>query len=393
MEHNQLHQVDLMSSHKLSTLVPIALLVALCFRAAPSQAQVFVVGEKTAEADAVVEFHPTHVEIPNEPLSERGHLDLIRNLESEQGFAHRQLPLGAGLTLIANGKLTPNGEDYKKMLYEKGQAAGPGDRVAITALEFKPDRIIIDFNGGPYAKHRFLSHIQINDMQLAQQGPVATGCRITLLFEGGLPEISAAEVKALLDPIVDFRARTSAEAYTNTLAPKVRDAVQAHEILVGMDARMVLAAVGEPRTKDREHTVQGDADSPMYEEWIYGEPPQPTQFVRFRNGRVVRLEIAALGKPIEVHDKPEIGPAEEDPTLRTRTIANGDQTAVAVDGKRTTPPPTLRKPGEVLDSPPTMGKVNIPASTQPPPKQVTSQMVPAQGTATAVSQPSPDRVN
>lgn len=349
-----------MSPHKLSTLAPVALLAALSFHAAPARAQVFVVGEKTAEADAITEFHPTHVEIPNEPLSERGHLDLIRNLESEQGFAHRQLPLGAGLTLIANGNLTPNGEDYKKVLYEKGQAAAPGDRVAITALDFKPDRLIIDFNGGPYARHRFLSHISINDMQLAPQGPIATGCRITLVFEGGLPEVSAADVKALLDPIVDFRAHSSAEAYANTLAPKVRDAVDAHQILVGMDPRMVVASVGEPHTKHREHTVDGDPESPMYEEWIYGQPPQPTQFVRFRNGRVVRLEIAALGKPIEIHDKPEIGPAEEDPTLHTRTIVNGDETASTRAEQRTAPPPTLAKPGEVLGTPGSMGRVNLP---------------------------------
>ena len=49
------------------------------------------------------------------------------------------------------------------MIYEKGQAAGPGDRVMITSIEVKDDRIMLDFNGGPYAKHRFLSHVQLNE--------------------------------------------------------------------------------------------------------------------------------------------------------------------------------------------------------------------------------------
>ena len=333
--------------------------------AANLHAQVFVVGEKAAEADVITEFHPTHVELPTEPLSEMGHMDLIRNLESEQGFAHREIPLGTGLTLVANGNMSPRGDEYKELLYKKGRAAQAGDRVAITRLDFKPDRILIDLNGGPYAKNRILSHISLNDMPLASEGPAAIGTRIVLVFEGGVPDVTAAEVKALLDPLIDFKARSSAEAYTNTLLPVVRDAVESHRVLVGMDQRMVLAALGAPRSKDREHTVSTNADSPMYEEWIYGEPPQATQFVRFHNGRVIRLEIAAIGKPIEVHDKNEIGPEQPEPTLRTRTIANGDPDPDAVREGRQGTPPTLRRPGDPIDQTSTssMGKVRIPADT------------------------------
>lgn len=353
-----------------------ALLVGLTCLASPAGAQVFTVGMKTATADVVTDFRPTRVELPTQPLDEKGRLELIRNLEAEQGFAHRELPLGAGLTLVANGVISPRDDEYKKMLYQKGQSAGPGDRVQITALKFEANKLIIDFNGGPYAKHRFLSHISINDMPLAQQGPTATGCRVTLLFEGGLPEVTAAEVKALLDPVVDFRAKSSAEAYADTLPPKVRDAVEAHEILVGMNRRMVIAAVGEPKTKEREHSGNGDDNNPSYEEWIYGETPQPIRFVRFRNGRVVRLEIAALGKPIEVHDKNELGIAPE-ATLQARAVLNGDRQAT-VDGSDTTktPPPTLRRPGEVLDTTISagggMGKVKLPDDPPAQPQQSTS---------------------
>ena len=349
----------------------------LLFPPAPASAQVFTVGMKTATADVVTDFRPTRVDLPSQPLDDKGRLELIRDLESEQGFAHRELPLGAGLTLMANGTMTPRDEEYKRILYEKGQSAGAGDRVQITALQFHGDRLIIDFNGGPYAKHRFLSHVSINDMPLAQQGPVATGCRVTLVFEGGIPEVTAAEVKALLDPVVDFRAKSSAEAYADTLPPKVRDAVEAHEILVGMSRRMVLASVGEPKTKEREHAGSGDENSPAYEEWIYGEPPKPTQFVRFRNGRVVRLEIAALGKPIEVHDKNELGGTAE-PTLQARTIANGDAQPTAEGERSKATAPTLRRPGEVLDQStgtvPGMGKVKLPDD---PPKPQSQQMVSA----------------
>ena len=331
-------------------------------------AQVFTVGMKTATADVTTEFHPTRVELPKEPLDEKGRQELIRNLESEQGFAHRELPLGAGLQLVANGTMSPRDEEYKKILYEKGQSAAAGDRVQVTSLQFRADRIVIDLNGGPYAKHRFLSHISLNDMPLAQQGPAATGCRITLLFEGGVPEVTAAEVKALLDPVIDFRAKSSSEAYADTLPPKVREAVEAHEVLVGMSRRMVIAAMGEPKTKEREHASEVDPDSPIYEEWIYGDPPKPTQFVRFKNGRVMRLEIAAIGKPIEVHDKNEMG-GDAEPTLQARTIVNGDvQPSEDGESRAATSAPTLRKPGEVLDTPqagPGMGKVRIPTDQQP----------------------------
>jgi hypothetical protein len=332
---------------------------------------------KTATADVVTDFRPTRVDLPEQPLDDKGRLELIRDLESEQGFAHRELPLGAGLTLVANGTMSPRDEDYKRMLYEKGQSAGPGDRVQITSLKFRGDELVIDFNGGPYAKHRFLSHISIDDMPLAQRGPDATGCRVTLIFEGGLPEVTAAEVKALLDPVVDFRAKSSAEAYADTLPAKVRDAVDAHEILVGMSRRMVLASVGEPKTKDREHGGNGDESSPMYEEWIYGDPPRPTQFVRFRNGHVVRLEIAAIGKPIEVHDKNELGSAPE-PTLQARTIANGDAQPSADGDQNKSQAPTLRRPGEVLEGGATggMGKVKLPNDPPTaPPKQQPQQLI------------------
>lgn len=171
----------------------------------PASAQVFVVGEKSATADLSTDFKATSVPLSSEKMTERGRRELIRNLDAEQGFAHRALPLGAGLTLRANGPLSPGAAEYKKMMYEKGQSAAAGDRVVITAMDIKPDRIVLDFNGGPHVKHRILRHISINDNPLAADtGEKATGSRITLVFEGHVPEISAPEVKALLQPVIDF---------------------------------------------------------------------------------------------------------------------------------------------------------------------------------------------
>src|SRR5260370_33599815 len=102
-----------------------------------SHAQVFVVGEKSATADIATDFTPTHVQLPDGKLTERGRRELIRNLEAEQGFAHRALPVSAGITLQANGNLTPAPAEYKKLIYQKGQSAAAGDRVVITSMVIK----------------------------------------------------------------------------------------------------------------------------------------------------------------------------------------------------------------------------------------------------------------
>ena len=69
-----------------------------------------------------------------------------------------------------------------------------------------------------------------------------------------------------------------------------------------MNHRMVLAAVGAPESKIREQPMLPIRAAPPYEEWIYGHVPQTVRFVRFVGDRVTRVEIAALGKPLEVHD-------------------------------------------------------------------------------------------
>lgn len=333
--------------------------VPLLLLALPAAAQVFVVGMRTATDDAVTEFHPTHLPLPDEGLTERGRHELLQNLVAEQGFAHRGLPMGAGLRLMANGGLTPKDDAYRKLLYEKGISAEPGARVMITAVSFSGDNIVLDLNGGPYARHRFLSHIQINDSNIVAPQEKATGSRVTLAFEGGIPELTAAEVKALLAPVIDFSAHSSEEAYANTLPLVIRQAIAEHRVLVGMNRRMVLASLGAPQHKNREH-ISNDPSSEVLEEWIYGEPPKPIRFVRFRGEQVVRLEIAELGKPVQVQDTNHLG---ADTPQNTRVISNGDVAPGSAGALQanTAPPPTLHQPGDTVERAPTLGRVQLPA--------------------------------
>lgn len=362
-----------MKIRRLEWLITTGLVVVFSTGAA---CQVFTVGEKTATADINTSFKPTRVELPEGRMTERGRRELVRGLEAEQGFAHRVLPLGAILTLHANGNLTTGPEEYKRLIYMKGQSAAPGDRVAVSSLEVKNDRIVIDLNGGPYVKHRFLRHVQIG-VGGAQtggnlnDGAVATGCRITLLFEGGVPEVSAPEVKALLEPLVDFSVKTGEQAYADTLPPPVKSAIESHEVLVGMDRRMVLAALGAPESKVRET----DASGVRYEEWIYGHQPQTLRFVRFTGDKVSLVKVAATGKAIEMHDQDEMAGYQKPQTTHTIEVGGTPKDDSAGHG-----PPSLRMPGEpvAVDAPggAQNGRVQYPVEKKVPPAAVPGDSVP-----------------
>ena len=361
----------------------LLLLVLSLGALAMARAQVFTVGERTATQDIKTDFKRTHVELSEQGLTERGRRDLVRNLDAEQGFAHRVMPLASTVTLVANGQVTPGPDGYKLMIYKKGQAAAPGDRVAITALEFKGDRILIDFNGGPYAPHRFLRHLQVGVGGVATADPnlteSATGWRIALVFEGGIPELSAPEVKALLEPLVDFGVKSGELAYAETLPAPIKSAINSHEVLVGMNHRMVLAALGQPESKVRETATEG-----KYEEWIYGHQPQTVRFVRFMGDRVTLIKVAALGKPIQVRDHDEMAGYGEPAPVRGIVVANGPGTPSPDGDPRQAP--SLKLPNEAATPAETQSGTSerkveyppehplpgtTPAST-PPPQQWTS---------------------
>ncbi len=302
----------------------------------------------------------THVDLPKTELDPKTRLDLERALQSEHGFAMRPFPCGhKGLTLEANGKLDPAGESYLNMVVESGLSSKPGSQVVITNLKFERSRIIFDLNDGPDAKHRFLRHIQIgmggegddpnmDSSTLNQQGD-PTGSRITLTFADHVPALTSAQVKALLAPLISFDVKTPIQAFTDTLPPALKDAILNHKVLVGMSTDMVLFAKGQPPTKSREM----DGQMPFVV-WIYGVPPDPVYFVRVNGNRVIRLEVAVVGQPIQVYNKDVVSAmlrTDGSPVLtadsHTRTISEGD---VQTDPDKEAPAaaPTLRSPGESL---------------------------------------------
>jgi hypothetical protein len=300
---------------------------------------------------------PTNVPLTKTELDAKTRLDLIRTITAEQGFAMRPFPRGhKGLTLAANGKLEPAGEGYVAMVTSEGLSAKPGDRVVLSDVKIEHSKIIIDLNGGPDARHRFLRHVQIGmgpdvtNPVVQGDGQDPVGARISLTFQGHVPELTGAEVKALLSPLISFDVKTPIQAFTDTLPSKLKDAILNHHVLVGMSTDMVLYARGAPDNKTREM----DGQMP-FEEWMYGKPPKDVEFVRINGNRVIRVEEAKIGEPPVISTKDEVeGLMRTDGTPLETNVASGPRVAKVGDVQRNTDteapaaPPSLRNPGENL---------------------------------------------
>jgi hypothetical protein len=302
------------------------------------------------------QIKPTNVPLTQSELDAKTRSELIRVLQAEQGFAMRPFPMGhKGLKLEANGKLTPAGEPYLDMVTEFGICAKPGDRLVLTDIKFDHNKIIFALNGGPDLKHRFLRHIELGgggamNPVVQDDGNPATGARLTLEFKSHIPELTGTQVEALLAPLISFGVKTPIEAFTDTLPPKLKTAILDHNVIVGMTTDMVLFAMGQPERKVREI----DGQMP-FEEWIYGAPPKPVQFVRINGNRVIRVEIAKVGEAPVVFDKDEVeglmrtdgSPLVAADGPATHTVKMGDVQRDP-DRQAAAPPPTLTAPGEKL---------------------------------------------
>ncbi len=276
---------------------------------------------------------------------------VVRMLNAELVFARKPFPMGhKGLVVKADGEVAPAPGELGRLLVQHGTAARPGERVKITNVVIRDDKIIFDINGGPKKKKKWYQRIQFSGMGGSASAPQDTnefsrGSAVTLEFKGFVPEMSVDRVKALLEPVFDFTAKSAAQAYMDTLPPNVRDAVRDHRVLVGMNREMVQYSKGRPPRKIREK--EGDLE---YEEWIYGEPPQDVEFIRLVGDEVVQVKIMKMAGEKIVRTEKEVFLESDGASV---TAAASTEAAPA------TPPPggpqkqpTLRRPGEPMPDAP-----------------------------------------
>jgi hypothetical protein len=234
-------------------------------------------------------------------LQESSKLDLIRYVSGEFAKATRNLPAGKEGFLVYVGKpMSP--ELLERAVATHGAAVHIGDSAQITKLEFHDHSITVDVNGGGRGKKRWRDHIQIGmggSIPTArtttttpgqENGPPGMqpgmGSTIFLEFSKAIPDLTPDELKKLLGPFLDFAKQRSASVHwVDTLPPETKKAIQERRPAVGMDREEVVAAIGKPEHKVRERDSEGNE----IEDWIYGQPPSKTIFVRFMGDSVTSI--------------------------------------------------------------------------------------------------------
>jgi hypothetical protein len=233
---------------------------------------------------------------PATKLSEPNKLELIRYVSGEYAKAVRALPGGKdGFILFVDEPL--NERWLNIAVATHGAAINLGDNVQITKLDFREHTIVVDLNGGGKGHRRWRDGIQVgisgiptttvtpdNGPPGLQQG---TGSTLFIEFKKSIPNLSPEEMKRLLSPFLDFaKQRSASVTWVDTLPPDIKKAIQDRKPAVGMDREQLVAAMGKPDHKVRER----DTDGNEIEDWIYGQPPSKTVFVRFMGDRVTKIE-------------------------------------------------------------------------------------------------------
>ena len=295
-------------------------------------------------------------------MSKQTRYEIIRDFETQMVYARTAFPIGAKGLLLKSGVITPNGEELKQALSLWGPAIRPGDPAHISFVQIKEDHIHLEINGGPLHRKKWYQKVQVG----SAAGPVPTGpgdgpqsnphgSFVNVYFDKYVPEMTAQQLRDLLLPVLDFNAHNKEQAYVDTMPPKIKEAIQAHHVLVGMNQEMVVHAMGRPPKKVRER--EGASE---YEEWIYGEPPADVDFVRIVGDEVVRVETMKVGGEKIVRTEREIELPQPD-------LSKEAKEAKKEPGERPANAPSLRRPGEDPDSMPhpATGATPVPPVTPP----------------------------
>jgi hypothetical protein len=252
-----------------------------------------------AQSDAQVESKPPFV-ANNIPLKETSKLALIRYVSGEFARAVKPLPAGKDGFLTYVGKPL-NQELLDRAVATHGAAVNTGDQAQITRLEFRDHTIVVDVNGGGKGKRSWRDRIHFevgapiptvqSTTEQEQTGPpgIRPGMGSTIFLEFGkpVPDLTADDLKQLLAPFLNFaKERSAAVQWFDTLPPEMKKAIQERRPVVGMDREEVVAAIGKPEHKIRERDNEGND----IEDWIYGQPPSKTVFVRFVGDHVTSIK-------------------------------------------------------------------------------------------------------
>lgn len=225
-------------------------------------------------------------------LSQDQRVELLRGLSSEYAKAKIILPNSRkALPFEENG--TWDKKKWEDAVRKDGPAARAGDMVQITKVDVDDDTITLQLNNGLKTKSSWRDRVQISmggTMTPTQSNPQAassqphSGTAIVIKFKDSIGDITSAQLKKLLAPVLDFDKHSAAEDYLESLPPATKQAIKEKKAIEGMDQEAVIMALGRPLRKTRE--TKDDVEE---ETWQFGEPPGRVTFVTFAGTKVIRV--------------------------------------------------------------------------------------------------------
>jgi len=241
-------------------------------------------------------------------LSEDQRVELLRGLSSEYATAKIILPNSRkALPFEENG--TFDKKTWEAALRKDGPAARAGDTVQITKVEVDDDAITLQVNNGLKKQGSWKDRVQISlgGVTPVQTQPQASslphsGTAIVIKFKDSIGDITSAQLKKMLAPVLDFEKHSASENYLDTLPPETQQAIKEKKAIEGMDQDAVILALGRPLRKTRE-----TKDDVEQETWQYGEPPGRVTFVTFAGPKVIRVRdtYAQMGGSVATIPSPD----------------------------------------------------------------------------------------
>jgi hypothetical protein len=233
---------------------------------------------------------PKHAtESPKE--QEQARLLLVRDLDGEYAKALQPLAGGKEAFKIPVGKPLDLQHLRDFVRTHGGPSANPGDTIQITKIEFQAKGVLFEFNGGGRKKFHWRDHLSMGMGDVPDPSPSSRpseGIGGALLLDYGrqLPALTSEELRQELSSLLDFSKQSATKNWVDTLPPEIKQGIEDHHAVVGMDEDMVIAALGRPERKVRSRDPEGNDT----EDWIYGDPPARTVFVTFVSGKVSKVE-------------------------------------------------------------------------------------------------------
>jgi hypothetical protein len=230
---------------------------------------------------------------PPKELQPESKLLLIRNVSGEFAKAVEPIPGGKKGFRVHVGKAV-NQQALRDALRLQGQAAGAGDRIQVTNVEFRTQEVLVEIDGGAKNHFHLRDHLQLGVGGGPMDAPPppshpneGTGGVLILDYGQPLRDMTPEDLKRDLSAVLDFSGEHSASTnWVDTLAPQFQQGIKDHKAVLGMNREIVIAAMGRPDKKVREKDDRGNET----EDWIYGTPPDKTTFVTFSGDTVIRVK-------------------------------------------------------------------------------------------------------